>query len=65
MAHIFGTSISVYNEAHEELSGEFTESVIEAIQNCEVCPKANQPKEQFPILKERIESLFELVHADV
>lgn len=40
----------------KNLSREFTESVIQAIQNCEVYLKAKQPRDVFPILKERTET---------
>lgn len=47
------------------LNGKLLSETIDAIKSCEVCIKAKQTKNQFPILNRRTEHLFDLVHADL
>lgn len=49
----------------KHLRGTFKQDMIEALQNCEICMRAKQVRDSFPILNRRAASLFELVHADV
>lgn len=64
--HVFLGHPSITTLKHMKMfSGQFTDEIIEAIRNCEVCLKAKQPRESFPILNERSDELFELIHVDI
>lgn len=64
--HIFLGHPSITTLKHMKMfSGQFTDSVIEALENCEVCLQAKRVRDEFPILNKRSDELFELIHADI
>lgn len=47
------------------VSGSLTEEVVAELEQCEICLKAKQSSDPFPVLNRRTENLFNLVHADL
>lgn len=47
------------------LSRQSTRDLLEYIQNCEICVKAKHYKDPYPILNQRSNEIFELIHTDV
>lgn len=48
-----------------QLTGQFREAAVRAIEQCEVCMRAKHTRDPFPLLQRRSENLFDLIHADV
>lgn len=45
--------------------GRFHFEVLQILENYEICLKAKQTREEFPILNRRSQSLFEMLHVDL
>lgn len=64
--HIFLGHPSITAMKHLNIGeGKFHSEALEVLENCEICLKAKQTREEFPVLNRRSQSLFEMVHADL
>lgn len=64
--HVFLGHTSLSTLRHMKvLKGQFTHDILESIKNCEICVKAKHCKDPFPILNQRSDDLFELIHTYV
>lgn len=64
--HIFMGHPSITTMHHMNFSkGKLYDEAVKAIENCEVCIKAKQARDNFPILNRRTQELFEMEHGDL
>lgn len=48
-----------------DFTGKITEDIMAELEQCEICLKAKQCREPFPVLQRRTSQLFDMVHVDV
>lgn len=64
--HIFLGHPSLTTMKHiKGISVEFTDVIVQELEQCEICFKTKQCREPFPVLERRTAHLFDLVHADI
>lgn len=64
--HVFLGHPSITTMKHMKvLNGKFHDEALKVLENCDICNRAKQTREPFPVLNRRSSSLFEIVHGDV
>lgn len=64
--HVFLGHPSITSLKHiPSLTGKFTELITKELEQCDICLKAKQCRESFPILNRRTDQLFDLILTDL